>query len=88
MTNELTYTNFLCGSWAVFAAILRLCRMKKRWTFELIIDTELHNDEWSEKIEEMSVDEATKTIKQDLEYMLENYPYELELLKVEARNAE
>ena len=62
--------------------------MKKRWTFELIIDTELQCDEWSEEIEEIAADEATKRVKEDLAYMLENYPYELELLKFEMRNAE
>ena len=59
--------------------------MKKRWTFELIVDTELHCDEWSEEMEELNVDEASKRVKEDLAYLLENYPYELELLKVEAR---
>ncbi len=62
--------------------------MKKRWTFELIIDTDWDGCEWSEEVKLMTEEEATKTIKQDLKHMLENYPYELELMKFEMRNVE
>jgi len=60
--------------------------MKKRWTFELIVDTELNGDEWSEDVELMTEEEASKRVKEDLAYMLENYPYELTLMKFEMRN--
>jgi len=49
--------------------------MKKRWTFELIVDTELHGDEWSEDVELMTEEEATKRVKEDLAYMLEKLSF-------------
>jgi len=62
--------------------------MKKRWTFELIIDTGFENSDWSKEIEALSNDETTGIITGDLNKMLEFYPKELRLVKFEARNIE
>lgn len=62
--------------------------MKKRWTFKLIIDTQFQSDEWTEDVELMTEKEASKRVKDDLEYMLEDYPYALELLKFEMSTVE
>ena len=62
--------------------------MKKRWTFELIVDTGFEKSDWSTEIEALSNDEATKIITGDLNRMLAHYPKELGLVKLCARKVE
>ncbi len=61
--------------------------MKKRWTFELIVDTGFASDDKCNKeLEEMSNDEATKRVQDWLELLFVNDEVEFELLKFETRN--
>ena len=61
--------------------------MKKRWTFELIVDTKM-NGEWNVELERAPNDENIRIIEWKIHEALEGYPYELELMKFEARNVE
>ena len=72
--------------------------MKKRWTFELIVDTGFLNSKGtmpmygrmnsSRQLELQSNDEATKQVMHWLEGLFKNEPLEFELKKFEARNVE
>ena len=67
--------------------------MKKRWTFELIVDTRFMNNEGTilnsyRQLELQSDDEATEQVMHWLKALLQNEPLEFKLMKFEARNVE
>lgn len=67
--------------------------MKKRWTFELIVDTRFMDNEGtilnsSRQLELQSSDEATEQVRHWLKALFENEPIEVKLMKFEARRVE